>query len=72
MNSYDWNNLSEFTTKRRRFDPSNPKDLKELSFFKKNGKWKDGCPFFIEWPFKDVVTMCQERYTTHMLGRLKK
>ena len=72
MNSYSWTKLSEHGVKRRQFNPADTKDLKELSYFRKHNSWKNGCPFFIEWPFHDVVSMCQSKYTDHMLGRLSK
>jgi hypothetical protein len=73
MASFDnWTKLSEIIEARRRFDPSNNADLKELAYFKKNKTWKNTCPFYVEWPFQDVVTMCQTRYTDYMLKKLVK
>lgn len=72
MSNYSWTKLGELGLKRRQFNPADAKDLKELSFFKKHGTWKDGCPFFIEWPFNDVVSMCQSKYTDYMLSKLTK
>lgn len=73
MASFDnWTRLNDHVTARRRFDPSNIADLKELAYFKKNRTWKNTCPFYVEWPFQDVVTMCQTRYTEHMLKKLVK
>jgi hypothetical protein len=72
MPGYTWNQLSENANKRRRFNPADTKDLKELSYFKKHGTWKSGCPFYIEWPFNDVVSMCYSKYTDFMLAKLTK
>jgi hypothetical protein len=56
---------------RREFNPSNVKDLHELKFFKEHNKWKEGCPFYLEDPFVDIPTMCESKYTSYMLTKLK-
>jgi|Laugresbdmm110dd_1035094.scaffolds.fasta_scaffold177722_1 hypothetical protein len=68
----NWTTLSDYSLGRRKFDPSDVADLKELAYFKKNKTWKDTCPFYLEWPFKDIVTMCQTKYTDYMLKKLVK
>ena len=73
MATFDnWTRLNDVVTTRRRFDPANSADLKELAFFKKNRTWRNTCPFYVEWPFQDVVTMCQTKYTEYMLRKLAK
>jgi hypothetical protein len=67
-----WTRLNEFADKRRKFDPSKKEDLRQLGYFKKYRKWENGCPFYIEWPFHDAVSMCQAKYTDYMLERLAK
>jgi hypothetical protein len=67
-------NLSTFRRSfnpRREFDPSDAKDLQEFKFFKKNGKWKNGCPFYLEDPFVEIPAMCASKFTNHMLEKLK-
>jgi len=59
------------TRHRRQFDPSSKKDLQELFYFRKNAKWKNGCPFLLEWPHSDIVTMCINVFTNHALKKLK-
>ncbi len=72
MNYYDSITiLHRFAQRRRYFDPSKREDLKEVKFFKANYKWKDGCPFYLEWPHADVVTMCNTKYSDYMLKQLK-
>ena len=66
-------NLSTFRRSfnpRREFDPSNKTDLEEFKFFKKNGKWKNGCPFFLEDPFVEIPAMCESKFTNHMLDKM--
>lgn len=53
---------------RRNFNPESYEDLMELGFFVKNKKWKNGCPFHLEFPYSDVPAMCMARYTEHSLG----
>jgi len=73
MSNFDnWTCLSEYSLGRRKFDPTTNADLKELAYFKKFNKWRNGCPFYLEWPYKDIVSMCQGRYTDHMLQKLLK
>lgn len=42
---------------KRKFNPTNVKDLSELKYFVKNGKWKTSCPFELEYPYLSVVDM---------------
>ena len=72
MNSYEHITvLHRFAQRRRYFDPSKREDLNELKFFKKNSKWENGCPFCLEWPFSDVISMCDNKYSDHMLKQVK-
>ena len=67
-------NLSTFRRSfnpRREFNPADKKDLQEFMFFKKNGKWKAGCPFFLEDPFVEIPAMCESKFTTYMLEKMK-
>ena len=59
--------VSSFLKQRRFFDPKKKDDLKELSYFMKYHKWKEGCPFYVEWPYENIVAMCQAKYTKYML-----
>lgn len=56
---------------RREFNPASREDLIELKYFKDNGKWKNGCPFYVEDPFIEVPAMCYYKYTDYMLAQLK-
>jgi hypothetical protein len=67
-------NLSTFRRSfnpRREFDPTSKQDLQEFKFFKKNGKWKNGCPFYLEDPFVEIPAMCESKFTNHMLEKMK-
>jgi len=56
---------------RREFNPSDKRDLVELKHFKVTGKWKSGCPFYLEDPFIEVPAMCDHKYTNYMLLKAK-
>ena len=53
----------------RDFDPSNVEDLQELKYFKDNGNWKKGCPFYLDETFLEVPAMCYVKYTHYMLDQ---
>ena len=56
---------------RRIFDPSSKKDLLELKYFLEHDKWRDTCPFYVEYPWEDIPAMCKDKYTIYQLARLK-
>lgn len=56
---------------RRAFDPANREDQLELKYFIENKKWRDGCPFFLEFPYLDIPAMCNVRYTEYSLSLMK-
>lgn len=66
------NTFRKNLVQRRDFDPSNLNDLKELKYFKDNGKWKSGCPFFLEDPYLEVPAMCESKFTNYMLSTMLK
>jgi len=72
MSTDHWTILSDIANSRHKFNPIDKNDLKEFSYFKKNGKWRDTCPFFLEWPFQDISTMCNAKYADYMLKSLKR
>ncbi len=55
---------------RRVFNPANKKDIAEYRYFVKNGKWQNGCPFYLDWPYLTVPDMIKDRITKHMLKLL--
>lgn len=52
---------------RRTFNPAKKEDLLELKHFTETGKWKDGCPFYVEDPFIEIPAMCYFKCTQHLL-----
>ena len=69
--SYVLTALGTFTEgRRRRFDPSNKKDLRAFAYYRKHLKWESGCPFYLEWPFVDIVSMCTIKFSDYELSLL--
>lgn len=53
---------------RRTFDPFNPADLKEYKHFIKNARWKNGCPFRVEWPYTSIPDMIKTKLLDQYYG----
>jgi hypothetical protein len=60
-----------YLRQRRLFDPKNKQDLVELKYFLQHSHWKNGCPFFVEYPWEDIPAMCKDKYASYMLSRMK-
>jgi hypothetical protein len=57
-------------TKRRAFNANNKQDVQEFIYFRKNNKWKNGCPFQLEYPFLDVVAMISSKLLDKFLHKI--
>lgn len=66
------NTFRRSLVQRRDFNPSRAEDLKELKYFKDNGKWRGACPFYLEDPFIEVPAMCESKFTNYMLEKMLK
>ena len=53
------------------FEPSSKDDMKIARQFFHDSKWKDGCPFFLVWPYLDIPSMLKDRITNYALKGLK-
>jgi hypothetical protein len=72
MNFWDTNSLLRQGLKRRvAFDPDNLTHLEELRYFKMFSRWRDGCPFELEWPYNDINSMVNDKFLLHSLSKLK-
>lgn len=60
------NELSRIAHAKRAFDPNNKVDLSEYSFFLTNSKWKERCPFWLEWPYQSVPSMIKDKIIDNM------
>lgn len=57
---------------KRSFNPNNANDLWEYSSFMNTDSWKDGCPFYLEWPFLSVPDMIKSKIVeTHLETLIK-
>ena len=59
--------LSHKIWQKRFFDPSNKSDVKEYKFFLDNDKWKNNCPFILEWPYLTVTDMIRTQLIDHYI-----
>lgn len=55
------NLLSNKKWLRRFFDANNKQDLLEYQYFEDNDRWRNGCPFEIEWPHLNARDMIRAK-----------
>jgi len=53
---------------KRTFDPKSSDDLAEYKYFLQKQAWREGCPFVLEWPFLNVISMIEHKITRHHLS----
>ena len=53
--------------KREVFDPKNPNHIEEVKHFMQYNKWKDICPFFLEWPYLTIPDMIKDKIVRGIL-----
>ena len=61
------NVLEKVVRDRRAFDPSNLNDIEEFRYFLINHKWKNGCPFYLDWPYLTIPDMIKDMIIKHTL-----
>ena len=66
------NLLSHVRWNRRFFDAYDKKDLIEYQYFIENNRWKNGCPFELEWPHLNVRDMIRDKIVKVYLSKLIK
>lgn len=52
---------------RKTFDPADKKDIEEYRYFLTYNKWKNGCPFYLDWPYLTIPDMIKDRVTKFTL-----
>jgi hypothetical protein len=57
---------------KREFNPAIKTDLVEYQFFLENARWRDGCPFLIEWPYLDVIKTIENKIISCHIDTLVK
>lgn len=58
----------EHLSNRRNFNPNKKEDLDEFNYFMKNKKWKNVCPFFLEWPYLTIPDMVKDKIVRNILN----
>ena len=53
--------ISQVNWPKRPFDPCNRVDLEEFQYFRENRKWRDNCPFELEYPFLSIPDMITQK-----------
>lgn len=53
---------------RRTFNPQDKNDMEEYAYFLKNRKWRNGCPFLLDWPYLTVPDMIKDRVVRQYLS----
>lgn len=53
--------LSHTVWQKRYFNPNAKEDIKEYQFFLENNRWKDRCPFILEWPYLTIIEMVRSK-----------
>ena len=70
MNSnieYSGNRLSYVIYNRRKFDPTKQQDIQDYKYFLDNNHWKNGCPFWLEWPYLTIPDMIKDSIVRNLL-----
>jgi hypothetical protein len=65
------NKISYFSAKRN-FNPRDQKDLEAFQQFVLKSNWDPVCPFILEAPFNNVVSMIERRIVESWIGTLAK
>ena len=55
---------------KREFNPNSKVDLQEYQYFITHSKWKEGCPFVLEWPFLNVLDMIKHKIIYRHLAKI--
>jgi hypothetical protein len=64
--------LSHHAWHKRAFDPASAEDLRVYQDFLLNSRWKNGCPFIVEWPFLTVADLIKHKIVKHHISGLIK
>ena len=54
------------------FNPADTDHLNEYRKFLQKQHWGDGCPFILEWPFTNIISMIEHKVTRYHLANIKK
>ncbi|WP_396189379.1 hypothetical protein [Flavobacterium sp.] len=57
---------------KRHFDATSKEDLTEYRHFLKTTHWKNGCPFVVEWPHTNAISMIEHKIVEQHIDALIK
>jgi hypothetical protein len=46
---------------RQSFDTENKEHISWFKYFMENGKWQNGCPFYLEFPYLTIPDMIKDK-----------
>ena len=64
--------LSHWQWKKHWFDATNQQDLKDYAYFLKNSRWKENCPFVLEWPYLTITDMIKDKLIEQYIDSMLK
>jgi len=64
--------LSHKIWQKRFFDPSKKEDVLEYKYLLENSKWRDNCPFILEWPYLTVTDMIRTQLIDYYIESMAK
>lgn len=53
--------LSHHIWQKRHFDPKSKTDMEEYAYFLQNRRWRERCPFILEWPHLNITALIKDR-----------
>jgi hypothetical protein len=59
----------QMMSKRKMFDPSNKEHLREFKYFCEEHKWRNSCPFWLEWPYFSVPDMIKDKIINNIISK---
>jgi hypothetical protein len=64
--------LSHTIWMKRYFDANSKEDVVAYKYFLENGRWKDRCPFILEWPYLTVTDMIRTQLIESHIDKMIK
>lgn len=64
------NLISEINYQKRKFDIDSVEDIQEYKYFLDNKKWRNLCPFRVEWPYLTVTKMIEDQIVKRYVERI--
>jgi hypothetical protein len=64
--------LSHVIWEKRYFDANSKNDIAMYKYFLENGRWKERCPFILEWPHLTITDMIRTQLIDVHINRMLK